>query len=51
MTLLSAYGLGFQLLIIAIMLPIGWIEYIVPFFVIYTVFTFVLIGIRKKYIA
>ena len=51
MTLLSAYGLGFQLLIIAIMLPLGWIEYIVPFFVIYTVFTFVLIGIRKKYIA
>ena len=26
MTLLSLYGLGFQLLIIAIMLPLGWIE-------------------------
>ena len=51
MTLLSAYGLGFQLLIIAVMLPLGWIEYIVPFFIIYTVFIFVLIGIRKQFIA
>ncbi len=50
MTLLSAYGLGFQLLIIAIMLPMGWIEFIVPFFVIYTFFIFVLIGIRKQFI-
>lgn len=51
MTLLSAYGLGFQLLIIAVMLPLGWIEYIVPFFIIYTLFIFVFIRIRKKYIA
>lgn len=50
MTLLSAYGLGFQLLIIAIMLPIGWIEWIVPFFVAYSILLFVLIGIRKKFI-
>ena len=34
MTLLSIYGLGFQLLIIAIMLPMKWIEYIIPFFII-----------------
>lgn len=47
MTLLSLYGLGFQLLIIAIMLPLGWIEYIVPFFIAYTLLIFVLIGIRK----
>ena len=47
MTLLSIYGLGFQLLIIAIMLPAGFIEYIIPFFIIYTVFIFVIIGIRK----
>jgi hypothetical protein len=32
MTLLSLYGLGFQLLIIAVMLPLGLIEYIIPFF-------------------
>jgi hypothetical protein len=50
MTLLSAYGLGFQLLIIAIMLPLGWIEWIVPFFVAYSILLVVLIGIRKKLI-
>ena len=47
MTLLSLYGLGFQLLIIAIMLPMGWIEYIVPFFITYSALIFVMIGIRK----
>ena len=50
MTLLSLYGLGFQLLIIALMLPLGWIEFIVPFFIVYTLLIFVLIGIRKQYI-
>jgi hypothetical protein len=49
MTLLSIYGLGFQLLIIAIMLPMNLIENIVPFFVYYTLFIFVLIGIRKTF--
>ena len=47
MTMLSLYGLGFQLLIIAIMLPMGWIEYIVPFFITYSALIFVMIGIRK----
>jgi hypothetical protein len=47
MTLLSLYGLGFQLLIIAVMLPLGWIELIVPFFIAYTLLIFALIGIRK----
>ena len=50
MTLLSLYGLGFQLLIIAIMLPLGWIEFIVPFFIAYTLLIFGLIGIRKFYL-
>lgn len=50
MTLLSLYGLGFQLLIIALMLPLGWIEFIIPFFIMYTLLIFVLIGIRKQYI-
>ncbi len=50
MTLVSLYGLGFQLLIIAIMLPLGWIELIVPFFIVYSTFIFVLIGIRKVYL-
>ena len=39
--------LGFQLLIIAIMLPMNLIEYIIPFFIIYTLFIFVIITIRK----
>ena len=47
MTFVSIYGLGFQLLIIAIMLPMNLIEYIVPFFIVYTLFIFVLIGVRK----
>lgn len=50
MTLLSLYGLGFQLLIIAIMLPLGWIDFIVPFFIGYTMLIFCLIGIRKTFI-
>lgn len=50
MTLLSLYGLGFQLLIIAFMLPLGWIEFIAPFFIIYSLLIFVLIGIRKTWI-
>ena len=50
MTFLSMYGLGFQLLIIAIMLPLGWIEFISQFFIFYSLFIFVLIGIRKTYI-
>jgi phosphatidylglycerophosphate synthase len=50
MTLVSLYGLGFQLLLIAVLLPLGWIEMIVPFFIAYSVLIIVLIGIRKVYI-
>lgn len=50
MTLVSIYGLGFQLLIIAILLTFGCIEFIVPFFILYSVFILVLIGIRKTVI-
>lgn len=50
MTFLSVYGLGFQLLVVAIMLPLGLIEYIIPFFILSSGFIFVLIGIRKKYL-
>ncbi|MCI4442873.1 MAG: CDP-alcohol phosphatidyltransferase family protein [Lentimicrobium sp.] len=49
MTFVSIYGLGFQLLIIAVMLPLNLIEYIVPFFIIYSLFIFVLIGTRKTF--
>ncbi len=47
MTMVSIYGLGFQLLIMAFMLSFNLIEFIIPFFIIYSVFIFVLIGIRK----
>jgi phosphatidylserine synthase len=50
MTFLSLYGLGFQLLIIAIMLPLGKIDFIAPFFIAYSFLILVLIGIRKLYI-
>lgn len=50
MTFLSLYGLGFQLLIMAIMLSMGLIEFIAPFFIIYTALIFILIIIRKSFI-
>jgi hypothetical protein len=47
MTLVSVYGLGFQLLIIAVMLPLGYLQFIVPFFILFTLPIIVLIAIRK----
>lgn len=47
MTAISSFGLGFQLLIISIMLVLGWKEFIVPFFASYSLMVFVFIGIRK----
>ena len=51
MTLLSLYGLGFQLLIIALMLPLGYIEFIAPFFIGYTFLIGLFITVRKLLIA
>jgi phosphatidylglycerophosphate synthase len=50
MTILSVYGLGFQLLIIAIMLPMKLVEFIIPFFILYSTLILVLIGIRKVFL-
>lgn len=47
MTALSTFGLGFQLLIIAFMLVAGLKDYIIPFFISYSVMIFVFIAIRK----
>ncbi len=47
MTAVSTFGLGFQLLIISVMLVLGWKEFIIPFFIFYSIFIFVFIGIRK----
>jgi phosphatidylglycerophosphate synthase len=48
-TAVSILGLGFQLLIIGVMLVLGWKNYIIPFFIIYSVLIFLFIGIRKYY--
>lgn len=47
MTSVSTFGLGFQLLIISVMLVLDWAEFIIPFFIGYTAMIFVFIGIRK----
>lgn len=49
MTSVSTFGLGFQLLIIAIMLISGLEAIILPFFLIYTLMVFVFVGIRKSF--
>lgn len=47
MTTVSGLGLGSQLLIISVMLVMGWINFIIPFFIAYSLMIFVLIGIRR----
>ncbi|WP_026813537.1 CDP-alcohol phosphatidyltransferase family protein [Arenibacter certesii] len=47
MTAVSIYGLGFQLLMIGIMLVVGWANFIIPFFILSSVFILLFIGIRK----
>jgi hypothetical protein len=47
MTLVSIYGLGFQLFIMAIFLAFGLKEFIVLFFIIYSFFILFFIGLRK----
>lgn len=47
MTLLSTFGLGFQLLIMAILLALHLEEYVIPFFITYSAFILVFVGIRR----
>lgn len=47
MTCISFYGLGFQLLIMAVMLSLGWISYIIPFFIGYSMLIFLFVFIRR----
>lgn len=47
MTLLSTFGLGFQLLIMGFMLAMGWIEFVIPFFILYSVFILIFVFIRR----
>ena len=50
MTLVSMYGLGFQLLIMAFMLILNLTPYIIPFFIIYSVLILVFVIIRKLFL-
>lgn len=50
MSLISIYGLGFQLLIMSVMLAFDWIDYIIPFFIYYSVLLVVFITIRKRFV-
>ncbi len=47
MTALSTFGLGFQLLVISLMLVLGLKEHIPAFFLLYSPMIFVFIGLRK----
>jgi phosphatidylglycerophosphate synthase len=47
MTAVSTFGLGFQLLVIGLMLAFGLEDFIFPFFIAYSGFIFVFIGIRR----
>ena len=47
MTLLSTFGLGFQLLIMAIMLILHWEVFIIPFFIGYSSLILVFVAIRR----
>lgn len=48
MTGVSIFGLGFQLLIIGIMLALHLKQYIIPFFIAYSALIFLFIGIRRS---
>jgi len=50
MTFISIYGLGFQLLIIALFLGLGLKEYIIIFFISYSLFIPLFIGLRKLFV-
>jgi hypothetical protein len=47
MTMLSTFGLGFQLLIMAIMLALHLEDYVIPFFIGYSSLILVFVAIRK----
>jgi hypothetical protein len=50
MTLISIYGLGFQLLIMAFMLVFELQVYVIPFFICYSVFLIIFVGLRKLFL-
>jgi phosphatidylglycerophosphate synthase len=50
MTLLSTFGLGFQLLIMAILLILKLEIYVIPFFIAYSIMILVFVGIRRWFL-
>jgi phosphatidylglycerophosphate synthase len=48
MSFVSVYGLGFQLLLVSVLLVFGYLHFILPFFVGYTALLPVMITIRKS---
>ncbi len=50
MTLVSCYGLGFQLLLIAVFLVLGWVNSIIPFFIAYSVLIPFFIAVRRLFL-
>jgi len=50
MTLVSMYGLGFQLLLMSLMLILNLQDYVIPFFIVYSIFILIFVGIRKLFI-
>lgn len=50
MTLVSFYGLGFQLFLMAVLLAFNLANYILPFFILYSVFIAMFVGIRKTFL-
>lgn len=50
MMLVSSMGLGFQFLLIAVLMLSGLAEYILPFFLYYTLWGFTIILIRKRFV-
>jgi CDP-diacylglycerol---serine O-phosphatidyltransferase len=50
MSLISLYGLGFQLLIMSVLLAFNLVEYVIPFFIFYSFLLVVFIGIRRQFI-
>lgn len=50
MTLLSTFGLGFQLLIMACMLILKMEAVVIPFFIIYSILILIFVGIRRLFL-
>lgn len=47
MTCLSIFGLGFQLLIMSLMLIFNLEEFVIPFYIVYSILIFFFVGVRR----